>query len=384
MAHEALYVSPKLDGIRCVVGYDKKQKAILFFSRAGTLFECCDANIEPALRYLFEHVDPHLVLDGELYNSSANDRRVAACPPAQADASALGRHYAAQLQQRRGRAARSADEDAVTHFEALVSAIRTTREKRTPEVVRLQQQLQYHIFDVLYASHFPARDGANVCFSARHAFLRDILTRLQAHNRKAIRGYDERVLQLVPAVPCVTTGAGTAELTAAMEANIRAAMAFGYEGLMLRREAHTIANAKKSIAAAAAGKTRRGSANHTSAFGGYEHGKRSSCLLKYKKMQDAEFTIVSAVEGKGKLKGSLGAFVCELPKTRAATKKRCFYVTPATSEENKRHMWRQWKQRQPYKGKALTVQYQDLSKDGIPRFPVGKCIRGGADGKDWL
>ena len=28
-----------------------------------------------------------------------------------------------------------------------------------------------------------------------------------------------------------------------------------------------------------------------------------------------------------------------------------------------------------YMGKPLTIKYQNLSKDGIPRFPVGKTIR---------
>ncbi|CCW70143.1 unnamed protein product [Phytomonas sp. Hart1] len=94
-------------------------------------------------------------------------------------------------------------------------------------------------------------------------------------------------------------------------------------------------------------------------------------------MRDDEFVIVDAVEGKGKWKGALGAFVCQ---TKDA--KNTFTVTPASSDAEKKKMWKTWQAN--YVGKALTVQYQELTADGIPRFPVGKCVRGEVDGKDWI
>lgn len=63
---------------------------------------------------------------------------------------------------------------------------------------------------------------------------------------------------------------------------------------------------------------------------GYAYGQRSATLLKYKLMQDDEFTIVSAIEGKGKWKGQLGAFLCQ-----TKDKKHTFTVAPASSDREK-------------------------------------------------
>ncbi|EAN96701.1 DNA ligase, putative, partial [Trypanosoma cruzi] len=49
-----LFVSPKLDGVRCIVAWNVRERRPCFFSRSGTLFECCDHRIEPSLRPLFE------------------------------------------------------------------------------------------------------------------------------------------------------------------------------------------------------------------------------------------------------------------------------------------------------------------------------------------
>jgi ATP-dependent DNA ligase len=93
--------------------------------------------------------------------------------------------------------------------------------------------------------------------------------------------------------------------------------------------------------------------------------KRSADLIKVKEMQDDEFEIVGIEEGRGKLSGHVGAFVCKIgdqefkAKMSGATEKLKEYFEDHT-------LW---------KGKKLTVQFQDLTSYGVPRFPVGKSIR---------
>jgi ATP-dependent DNA ligase len=111
----------------------------------------------------------------------------------------------------------------------------------------------------------------------------------------------------------------------------------GYEGLMVRNRKSTYEN------------------------------KRSYHLQKLKEFDDAEFRIVGVVEGKGKLRGLLGAFMCE---TEDGTQ---FEVKMTGDQEstkaflNNDNLW---------KGKLLTVQYQGLTgKNKVPRFPVGLRLR---------
>ena len=98
---------------------------------------------------------------------------------------------------------------------------------------------------------------------------------------------------------------------------------------------------------------------------GYEQ-KRSASLLKVKVMDDAEFEIIGVNEGKGKLAGKAGTFVCLTPEGKefkAKLKGAIDNLTEYLVNFDK------------YKSKQLTVQYQGLTPDGIPRFPVGLRIR---------
>lgn len=100
--------------------------------------------------------------------------------------------------------------------------------------------------------------------------------------------------------------------------------------------------------------------------GPYEGGKRSMHLQKLKSELDAEFKIIGAEEGRGKDAGTVGAFVCvtaEGKEFRARLKTS--YARRAELLQNPA----QWQ------GKKLTVTYQNLTADGIPRFPRGKAIR---------
>ena len=71
-------------------------------------------------------------------------------------------------------------------------------------------------------------------------------------------------------------------------------------------------------------------------------------------------------EGRGKLTGHVGAFVCrteEGKEFKAKLKGSLDHL--ATLFQNPK-MW---------KGKRLTVRYQNLTADGVVRFPVGIAIR---------
>lgn len=96
--------------------------------------------------------------------------------------------------------------------------------------------------------------------------------------------------------------------------------------------------------------------------------KRSYNLLKYKEFNEDEYKIVGYEEGRGLLAGTVGSFICELPngeKFKAKLKgQNVTELLKAYYEDPKIFM-----------GKYLTVQYQGLSKDNVPRFPVGKIIR---------
>jgi DNA ligase-1 len=113
-------------------------------------------------------------------------------------------------------------------------------------------------------------------------------------------------------------------------------MAEGYEGLMVRN-----------------------------ADGKYAEGKRSYDLQKLKEFVDEEFPIVGVEAGRGKMAGK-AIFVCKAKngenfnaKMEGALEGLIRYLThPA--------LW---------EGKKLTVKYQNLTKYGIPRFPVGKAVR---------
>lgn len=99
--------------------------------------------------------------------------------------------------------------------------------------------------------------------------------------------------------------------------------------------------------------------------GKYLIGERSNYLLKYKDFETAEYKIIGANEAVGRDRGTV-IWVCELP-TRET-----FNVRPKGTFQA-RKKW--YDNRSNYMGKFLTVQYQNLSPSGVPRFPVGLSIR---------
>ena len=113
----------------------------------------------------------------------------------------------------------------------------------------------------------------------------------------------------------------------------------GYEGLILRNE-----------------------------DGEYTINQRSADLQKFKEFIDEEFMIYDVVDGVGREEGA-AIFVCVSPRHKAPT---TFNVRPKGTYEQ-RQEW--FKNKKDLIYKQLTVRYQNLSDDMIPRFPVGLSIR---------
>jgi len=93
----------------------------------------------------------------------------------------------------------------------------------------------------------------------------------------------------------------------------------------------------------------------------YEVG-RSKSLLKVKTFHDTEARVIGHAPGTGKHKGRLGALVCELPSGAK------FNVGTGFSDAER--------EAPPAIGSVITFRYQELSDDGVPRFPsyVGERI----------
>jgi ATP-dependent DNA ligase len=88
---------------------------------------------------------------------------------------------------------------------------------------------------------------------------------------------------------------------------------------------------------------------------------RSKDLLKYKHFKTEEFKVVGHTVGKE----GIPVFEC------VTGDKRFGVMMKSTLEEKKAMLL----DVESYYGKWLTVKYQELSKDGVPRFPVGIDFR---------
>jgi DNA ligase-1 len=99
--------------------------------------------------------------------------------------------------------------------------------------------------------------------------------------------------------------------------------------------------------------------------GVYEVQKRSKFLQKYKEFFEEEFKIVGFHEGTGDMKGCV-IWDCENKEGKI------FAVVPKGTFETKREFYQNGAK---YVNKLLTVIYQELTADGVPRFPIGKGIR---------
>ena len=117
----------------------------------------------------------------------------------------------------------------------------------------------------------------------------------------------------------------------------------------------------------------------------YKHGRstlKQGIMLKLKPVEDDEATIVGMEElmhnedaGNSKCQenlvpgGMLGALV-------VSWKGKTFNIGTGFNHEQRKDMWDNAKD---YIGKLVTFKYMELSKYGVPRCPVFKGIRSGAD-----
>jgi ATP-dependent DNA ligase len=94
----------------------------------------------------------------------------------------------------------------------------------------------------------------------------------------------------------------------------------------------------------------------------YRQQSRSKDLLKYKHFKDDEFKVVGVHEGNG----GIAVFEC------VTTHGRTFGVNMKCTKEEKQNYLTNFEK---YRGKMLTVRYQEMTDDGVPRFPVGNEFR---------
>jgi len=92
----------------------------------------------------------------------------------------------------------------------------------------------------------------------------------------------------------------------------------------------------------------------------YEN-KRSKYLLKYKEFIDDEFVIVDVEEGVGNRSGMFGRFILKMKDGR---------TFGCNARGNMDYYTQLLKDSKKLIGKKVTVRYQELSDNGVPRFPV--------------
>lgn len=96
----------------------------------------------------------------------------------------------------------------------------------------------------------------------------------------------------------------------------------------------------------------------------YEN-KRSYNLQKYKEFFDKEYEIVNFTQGKG-LESGCVIWICKTENNKQ------FSVRPQGTRDERKEIFKKGNE---YIGKFLTIKYQNLTDQGIPRFPVGVSIR---------
>ena len=105
----------------------------------------------------------------------------------------------------------------------------------------------------------------------------------------------------------------------------------------------------------------------------YTLKSRSHDLQKYKEFLDDEFKIVGFHESSGEDKGTI-IWECEFTKNDGSA--GVFSVKPRGDRDQRSLLFKSAKKDfSKYKGKQLTVRFQELTKENCPRFPVGIDIR---------
>ncbi|KAJ7750468.1 DNA ligase/mRNA capping enzyme [Mycena maculata] len=84
-------------------------------------------------------------------------------------------------------------------------------------------------------------------------------------------------------------------------------------------------------------------------------GRRSATLLKIKTFYDAEAEVTGYTDGKGKNAGTTGALKCKMESGKT------FNVGTGLSDQQRRNP--------PKIGSIIVYRFQELTRDGVPRFP---------------
>ncbi|KAH3767555.1 DNA ligase [Pelomyxa schiedti] len=121
------------------------------------------------------------------------------------------------------------------------------------------------------------------------------------------------------------------------------------EHKMCKGKAHLMAELKRIQSFGGEGVMLRKPGSH------YVQG-RSTTLLKVKTFHDAEAKVLGYEDGKGKHKGRVGALQVEFPNGKH------FKIGTGLSDRDREHP--------PPIGSFVTFRYQELTPDGIPRFPA--------------
>lgn len=106
------------------------------------------------------------------------------------------------------------------------------------------------------------------------------------------------------------------------------------------------------------------------AEGAYLWGYRSAHLLKVKQFQDAEFRVVGATDGRGKMEGHV-IWIC-----RNDVNDLTFECQMKVPMAERRRMY---EEQNSYIGKLLTVRFFDRTDDSLPHFGVGIAFRDDID-----
>ena len=199
-------------------------------------------------------------------------------------------------------------------FENLAGLIKKKKKHVSEEDAHNIKQIAYHVYDLI---------SQDMPFSERivllHTVLKENAPKKTQTNVKFVKTYE-------------------AKSDAEFYEKFQEFIAEGYEGAMLRNT-----------------------------FGLYKQNTRSSDLQKYKEFQEEEFKVIDYAQGEGRDTGCI-IWICETPEGET------FNARPRGTMEYRRDLYKTGKK---YIGSLLTVIFQGVSLSGVPRFPVGKCIRDG-------
>ena len=259
---DKVFMQPKLDGVRCLIQYDKKT-GVTAYSRTGKQWKNIH-HITSSLEKWFKS-NQTTVLDGELYNHDLRD-----------------------------------------DFETIISLVRR-QDPDDIDMLESRELVQFHCYDIIHPDNSPFED--------RNRFVKHCVEQSSSY------------VHVVNTLNCVSDD-DAKEIHAVN-------LACGFEGSILRTN-------------------------------DVYHQKRTHSLRKFKDFKDAEATITSFVEGKGKRIGTIGKFM-------AIDKDGNEFGMPVM--DNFKYLQDNFKAMQGYVGKKATFTYFERTKANSYRHPLFKCIR---------